>query len=64
MFKKKLEKAGIRNMKEKIKLVFQTIIEKISMKYTLKLFLLMAVLYLFALFGGMMDSGGFTYAEF
>lgn len=51
-------------MNERIKILFNRINNYISVKYTLIFFVLMAVLYIFSLFGSMFGSTDFTYAEF
>lgn len=47
-----------------IKRLFIRINSYISIKYTLIYFSLMAVLYIFSLFGSMFGSTDFTYADF
>lgn len=47
-----------------IKSLFSRINNFISVKYTLIYFGLMAVLYIFSLFGSMFGSTDFTYADF
>ena len=47
-----------------IKRLFNRINSFISIKYTLIYFSLMAVLYIFSLFGSMFGSTDFTYADF
>lgn len=51
-------------MIEEIKKIFNRINSYISVKYTLIYFSLMAVLYIFSLFGSMFGSTDFTYADF
>lgn len=49
---------------KQVKLLFNMINNYISVKYTLIYFSLMAVLYVFSLFGSMFGSTDFTYADF
>ena len=49
---------------KRVKLLLSRINNYISVKYTLIYFSLMAVLYLFSLFGSMFGSTDFTYADF
>jgi hypothetical protein len=51
-------------MIKRVKLLLSRINGYISVKYTLIYFSLMAVLYLFSLFGSMFGSTDFTYADF
>lgn len=51
-------------MNERIKIFFNRINNYVSVKYILVFFALMAVLYIFSLFGSMFGSTDFTYAEF
>ena len=51
-------------MKKQIKRIMEKAGEIISLKMTLAYFSLMAVLYLFSLFGSMFGSTDFTYADF
>lgn len=51
-------------MIKRVKLLLSRINSYISVKYTLIYFSLMAVLYLFSLFGSMFRSTDFTYADF
>jgi hypothetical protein len=49
---------------KRVKLLLSRINNYISVKYTLIYFSLMAVLYIFSLFGSMFGSTDFTYADF
>jgi hypothetical protein len=51
-------------MKKSQNSLISKIKNKISLKYTLYMFIFMAVLYVFSLFGSMLSSPAFTYAEF
>ena len=51
-------------MIKRVKLLLSRINSYISVKYTLIYFSLMAVLYLFSLFGSMFGRIDFTYADF
>lgn len=51
-------------MSTRIKALFSRINSYISIRYTLIYFSLMAVLYIFSLFGSMFGTTDFTYAEF
>ena len=51
-------------MRKRIKRIVKKAGDLISLKMTLAYFLLMAILYLFSLFGSMFGSTDFTYADF
>ena len=51
-------------MSKRVKSLFNRINGYVSVKHTLIYFSLMAVLYLFSLFGSMFGSTDFTYADF
>lgn len=51
-------------MKTSIKKAYFIVSKFISIKYTAIFFGLMAILYIFSLFGSMFNSTDFTYADF